>query len=40
MKDVSDQYSVLAAHSSLLEDKRPNILTGGPDPRIRYGHPQ
>lgn len=36
MKDVSDQYTVLATHSSLLEeDKRSDILVGGPDPRLR-----
>lgn len=35
VKDVSDQYTVLATHSSLLEeDKRSDILVGGPDPRL------
>ena len=35
MKDVSDQYTVLAVHSSLLEDSRSDVIVGGPDPRLR-----
>ena len=35
MKDVSDKYTVLAAHSTLLEGNTSDILIGGPDPRLR-----
>jgi len=34
-KDVSNEYSVMAGHSSLLEDKMQGILVGHQDPRVK-----
>ncbi|XP_065920918.1 putative transferase CAF17, mitochondrial isoform X2 [Dysidea avara] len=34
-KDVSNEYSVMAGHSSLLEDNGQSILVGNQDPRVK-----